>query len=298
MASFAELNFLTLRDVNKWRPKAAGMQRKVPETKPLAVPQTVQTVQTSDQQVSLARPVFEFDVVEAKIAFMGLDQEGKTTLMRTLRCDRISETRSTIVLDGVPFEAADLGGQETAQGLWKQYAAWPTGIVFCVDAADRGSLPRASEEIRRLIADPLFDHVGIAVLAQKSDLPQAVLEPELGQLLGLDPYPVSNIWKVRLFPCSQARGLGYDVAFEWLLMQTQATLSLRTAARAQRYACTKAFFANSLLYTKFDVSGLPSHGKDGMELQSSEIERCRQMALEKGLLLKPLPPTFFFLCKF
>eukprot|EP00930_Biecheleria_cincta_P096620 TRINITY_DN8843_c0_g1_i2.p1 TRINITY_DN8843_c0_g1~~TRINITY_DN8843_c0_g1_i2.p1 ORF type:complete len:305 (-),score=48.59 TRINITY_DN8843_c0_g1_i2:170-1048(-) len=291
MASFAELNVLTLRDVNKWRPRANG-QRKVP-----AAPQSVQTVQTLDQQVSLARPVFDFEVVEAKIAFMGLDSEGKTALMRMLRFDRISETRSTLALGGVPFEAADLGGQESAQGLWKLYAAWPTGIVFCVDAADRASLPRASEELRRLIADPLFDHVPIAVLAQKSDVPQAVLEPELGQLLGLDPYPVSNIWKVRLFPCSLARGLGYDVAFEWLLMQTQATLSLRTAARAHRAAHTKAFFANSLLYTKFDASGLPTHGKDGLELRHSEIERCRQIALEKGLLLEPLPPTFFFLCK-
>lgn len=297
MASFAELNFLTLRDVSKWRPKAAVMQRKLPETKQLAVPQTVQTVQTSDQQVSLARPVFEFDVVEAKIAFMGLDQEGKTTLMRTLRCDRISETRSTIALDGVPFEAADLGGQESAQGLWKRYAAWPTGIAFFVDAADRASLPQAAEEIRRLIADPLFDQVPIAVFVQKSDLPQAVLEPELGQLLGLDPYPVSNIWKVRLFPCSLSRRLGYDVAFEWLLMQTQATLSLRTTARAERAEYTRAFFANGFKYTAFDASGLPTHGRDGLELQRSEIERCRQIAHSKGLLLEPLPPTFFFLCK-
>merc|ERR1711939_1086833 len=147
---------------------------------------------------------------------MGLDNAGKTTLLRMLKDDRIIEHQPTLhastytlVLEGVSFEAVDLGGHETARSLWKKYALWATGIVFLVDAADRTRFPEATEEVHRLLAEPLLSHIPIAVLAQKADLPKAANECELRQALGLEGYVSQDSREIKVFSCSVFQRKGY-----------------------------------------------------------------------------------------
>lgn len=242
-------------------------------------------------------------VHNAKLAFMGLDNAGKTTLLRLLRDNRISVHQPTLhahteqlMLDNIRFQALDLGGHEIARSLWKKYALGVEGIVFLVDAADRSRFAEAFEELQHLLNEPLLSHIPIAVLAQKMDLPEAVCETEFRQAFDHDKDGVwSDVARVQVFFCTIFQRANYGDAFTWLLTNAPAVVAARAAAHKERSMHTRALFAamtercdgGPSLYGQFDANGIPTHNTDGCALESHEVARCRKIAFARGML-----PTF------
>lgn len=88
----------------------------------------------------------------AKILFLGLDNAGKTTLMRRLKDDRMVQHAPTsfahseeLVLGNIRFMAHDLGGHKAMRKIWKTYMPGVNGIIYIVDASARERLPESKE---------------------------------------------------------------------------------------------------------------------------------------------------------
>lgn len=169
----------------------------------------------------------------AKILFLGLDNAGKTTLLRMLKDNRAVSAEPTIhpnneelIVGNLKLRAFDLGGHETARRLWQDYTTTVDGVVFVVDAIDRQRFPEAKRELDSLLSSDELRGVPFLVLGNKIDMPTAASEDELKYALGLqDTYGKDVMEKyderciacpIEVFMCSVVRRMGYKDAFQWL----------------------------------------------------------------------------------
>jgi len=167
----------------------------------------------------------------AKILFLGLDNAGKTTLLRRLKDDRMVQQDPTVhahaeelVLGNVKFRAYDLGGHETVRKTWKSYFPTVDGIIYLVDAADKERFEESKKELESLMATPELAKVPIVILGNKIDKKEAASEEELRDVYGLGSKSAWGSEKIseidgrpiEIFMCSVAKKTGYAEGFRWL----------------------------------------------------------------------------------
>ncbi|CAF4336447.1 unnamed protein product, partial [Rotaria magnacalcarata] len=108
-----------------------------------------------------------------------------------------------------------------AGSVWKDYFPAVDSIVFLVDATDRRSFAKAKAEL------DIHEHIAgspIVILGTKSDLPEAVTEEKLRQVLDIfsvitestvDSTNV-NDRPMELFMCNLKEQASFGCAFRWL----------------------------------------------------------------------------------
>uniref|UniRef100_A0A8C9Q0J1 small monomeric GTPase n=1 Tax=Spermophilus dauricus TaxID=99837 RepID=A0A8C9Q0J1_SPEDA len=82
-----------------------------------------------------------------KLAFLGLENASKTTLLHMLKDDKLGQ-HLTIV--GMTLTTFDLGGHEQAHRVWKNYLPAINGIAFLVDFVDHSHLMESKVELNHL----------------------------------------------------------------------------------------------------------------------------------------------------
>lgn len=169
----------------------------------------------------------------ARLLFLGLDNAGKTTLMRMLRDDRSAlheptqrPTHETFTVGNVTCEVIDMGGHQAVRSMWTDYLHQEVdGIVFVVDAADSGRFAEARTELNALLTSEAARDLPVLVIGNKIDLPIAASESVLREALFLQntvgkAVPVASVPAgqrvIELFMCSVINRAGFAHAFKWL----------------------------------------------------------------------------------
>ncbi len=158
-----------------------------------------------------------------KVAWLGLDRAGKTTLIRRLITGEFSAAdHRTMGMDVNEFElgeikfvAWDIGGQKTFRdNLWSSYMAGSMGVVFVVDSADPPRFPEAKEELwKHVINNPMVEDIPILILANKQDLPTAVSPGAVARALDLHKVQGQSY---SIMPTSAKTGFNVEAALDWL----------------------------------------------------------------------------------
>ncbi|KAK4537205.1 hypothetical protein CDCA_CDCA11G3230 [Cyanidium caldarium] len=134
---------------------------------------------------------------ELRFLLIGLDNAGKTTVLRRLLGASEEEVRAaapTLGLQvrtwvhprGYRINLWDVGGQRSIRAYWKNYFEETDAVIWVVDAADEGRLgSEAGTELAAVLAEGRLRGVTLLVLANKGDVPGCMQLGEVAVALGM-----------------------------------------------------------------------------------------------------------------
>jgi len=163
-----------------------------------------------------------------KIAVVGLDAAGKTTMLNFLRFEKNIETLPTIGVNvevlkrkNVNLSIFDLGGQLHFRNLWGTLMKGASAIIFVIDSADRERFEEAKAELWKVLLDPNYPEAPLLIVANKQDKEGAMSIEELIKKLGLDDPEQMNNRSWHIQPTIATQGVGVEEALQWVVIELE-----------------------------------------------------------------------------
>ena len=114
----------------------------------------------------------------AKILVLGLDNDGKTTLLKFLSSEDPSKVEKptkgfnvkTIVKNWFKLNVWYISGQSAIRTYWENYYDRIDELVFVVDSSDDYRLDETTFVFKILVAEPKLSKIPILVFVNKQDI--------------------------------------------------------------------------------------------------------------------------------
>eukprot|EP00658_Telonema_sp_P-2_P083291 TRINITY_DN8980_c0_g1_i5.p1 TRINITY_DN8980_c0_g1~~TRINITY_DN8980_c0_g1_i5.p1 ORF type:complete len:185 (+),score=36.40 TRINITY_DN8980_c0_g1_i5:120-674(+) len=160
---------------------------------------------------------------DARILMLGLDNAGKTTILKKLSNESIENVQPTqgfnvksLNVHNLKLNVWDIGGQSTIRAYWQNYFENTDILIYVVDAADKERLESGEcrDELATLLENETLAGVPLLVYCNKMDLvtaedPETVAGPEFLDLVCVDDRP----WHIQ--GCSAKKGEGLEEGVRW-----------------------------------------------------------------------------------
>ena len=165
---------------------------------------------------------------EMRILMLGLDNSGKTTILKKMNGEDISEISPTLGFNIKTLEHRmytlnfwDVGGQRSLRSYWRNYFEQTEGLVWVVDSADKRRIEDCRTELNTLLVEERLAGATLLILANKQDLPGALSDDDIKKLLKLDSIKTHH-WSI--FPCSAITGDNLLKGVDWLVDDISARI--------------------------------------------------------------------------
>jgi ADP-ribosylation factor-like protein 3 len=143
---------------------------------------------------------------EARLLVLGLDNAGKTTLLRKLSEEDVESVTPTqgfnvksLKHGSFKLTMWDVGGQRAVRQYWSNYFDGSEGLVWVIDSADRKRLEETRAELAEILEEEKLAGVPLLVLANKQDLVNALRPDDIADTLNLCSLR-DRSWQIQ--PCS------------------------------------------------------------------------------------------------
>ncbi|CAM4586623.1 unnamed protein product [Lepidochelys olivacea] len=160
---------------------------------------------------------------ELRIVLLGLDNAGKTTLLKCLASEEVSTITPTqgfniksVHSHGFRLTVWDIGGQRAIRPYWKKYLGHTDILIYVIDSADKKRFEETGQELAELIEDESLMGVPLLVFANKQDLASAEPAAEIAEGLNLPTYR-DRQWQIQA--CSALSGEGVQDGMNWICSQ-------------------------------------------------------------------------------
>ena len=158
---------------------------------------------------------------EVRLLVLGLDNAGKTTIVKKFNGEDINEIAPTLgfnikTLDhkGFTLNIWDVGGQKSLRSYWRNYFEATDGLIWVVDSADKRRLEDCRTELAALLGEERLLGATLLVFANKQDLPGSLTKEEIRDVLELDKIKTHH-WQI--VGCSAVTGDNLLAGVDWLL---------------------------------------------------------------------------------
>lgn len=126
---------------------------------------------------------------------LGLDNSGKTTILKKLSDEDISTIMptqgfniKTLIHDGFKLNVWDIGGQKSIRPYWRNYFDQTDAMVYVIDSADTRRLEETRVELQALLDEERLAGVPVLIFANKQDLMSALSTSEVRSYISLSIY--------------------------------------------------------------------------------------------------------------
>ncbi|XP_075573804.1 ADP-ribosylation factor-like protein 3 isoform X1 [Pelecanus crispus] len=149
---------------------------------------------------------------EVRILLLGLDNAGKTTLLKQLASEDISHITPTqgfniksVQSQGFKLNVWDIGGQRKIRPYWRNYFENTDILIYVIDSADRKRFEETGQELAELLDEEKLSGVPVLIFANKQDLLTAAPASEIAE--GLNLHTIRDrVWQIQ--SCSALSGEG------------------------------------------------------------------------------------------
>ena len=170
---------------------------------------------------------------EIRILILGLDNAGKTTIVKKLCGQSIEEIEPTL---GFQIESLeyndyklnlwDIGGQSSIRAYWRNYFEQTDGLVWVVDSADVSRLNLVRQELEGLLQQERLAGATLLIWANKQDIQGSLSPQKIVESLGLqvDAKFENRHWSIH--PCSAVTGDGLMEGMDWMIEDISSRIFL------------------------------------------------------------------------
>lgn len=95
---------------------------------------------------------------EARLLVLGLDNSGKTTILKALSSEDILHIMPTqgfnvksLSHTGYKLSVWDVGGQKSIRPYWRNYFNNTDGLIYVIDSSDRRRMEETGIELQQLL---------------------------------------------------------------------------------------------------------------------------------------------------
>lgn len=157
---------------------------------------------------------------ELRILLLGLDNAGKTTILKQLASEDITQITPTqgfniksVQSAGFKLNVWDIGGQRKIRPYWKNYFENTDVLIYVIDSADRKRFEETGVELGELLDEEKLTGVPVLVFANKQDLFNSAPASEIAE--GLNLHSIRDRqWQIQ--PCSAITGEGVKDGMDWM----------------------------------------------------------------------------------
>ncbi|CAH1111239.1 unnamed protein product [Psylliodes chrysocephalus] len=165
---------------------------------------------------------------EMRILLLGLDNAGKTTILKRFNGEPINTISPTLGFNiktlehkGFKLNVWDVGGQKSLRSYWRNYFECTDGLIWVVDSADKRRLEDCKAELNLLLQEERLSGATLLVFANKQDLPGALDLDGIKNILELDKIKTHH-WKI--ISCSAVTGENLLTGIDWLISDIAARI--------------------------------------------------------------------------
>ncbi|CAF0848475.1 unnamed protein product [Brachionus calyciflorus] len=156
---------------------------------------------------------------EMRILMLGLDNAGKTTILKKFNGEDINTISPTLGFNIKTLEHKnyklnvwDVGGQKSLRSYWRNYFESTDGLVWVVDSADKLRMSDCKQELHALLLEERLAGATLLVFANKQDIPGSLSSEEIRQILDLDNITTHH-WQIQ--GCSAVTGQNLVEGIDW-----------------------------------------------------------------------------------
>lgn len=156
-----------------------------------------------------------------RLLMVGLDNAGKTTIVKRFNNEDVNEVSPTMGFNiksmeylGYQLNIWDVGGQKTLRSYWRNYFEQTDGLIWVVDSSDRRRIQECGVELHQLLMEERLAGSSLLIFANKQDVAGALSLEQISELMRLQ-FITNRHWEI--IACSAISGSGVVEGMTWVV---------------------------------------------------------------------------------